>query len=155
MRVLAIGENGTKEFAQETFPEARVESVSLRPRKMQTDYDALLSYMVLPRVPFHQVDSVVKSWVGALKQGGEIVIFAPSLEWAAYQVLSPERSPVLVMHLFGKQDNPTAFYTCGFTMLDLRALCAKHGIAVTHAQTGVYMLGEYECECHIVRGVKR
>jgi len=154
MKVLAVGSNGTKELAASMF-DGQVDTAAIRPQKRQKDYDALLSYMVLPRIPFRKVGGVVKSWVEAVKEGGEIIIFAPSLEWAAYQVLMPEHSPALVHHMFGSQRDSTEFYCCGFTMMDLRSLCSKAGIAVTHAQTGEYQIGEYACECHIVRGVKK
>lgn len=154
-KILAIGNGGTKELAQELFGQAEVDTASLKPEKGQKDYDALLSYMVLPRLPFRKVEETVRAWVEALKVGGEIMIFAPSLEWAAVQVLTPGHNPALILHLFGAQTGPTEFYSCGFTMMDLRTMCGKLGIAVTHASTGEYMIGEYACECHSVRGVKK
>lgn len=149
MKVLAIGEQGVVDFVKDMYPEGVVERVALRPRNMHKDYDALVSYMVLPDVEFNKTSEIVKSWVDTLKQGGEFVLFCPSLEWAAYQILSPQRSPVLLRHLFGKK------HRSGFTMLDLRTILSKAGIAVTHAQTGEYTIGEYSCECHILRGVKK
>ncbi len=154
-KILAIGENGTKELAQELFPEATVETALLKPGKKQSGYDAILSYMVLPRVSFREIETVTRAWVEALKPGGEIVIFVPSLEWAAVQILSPDRSPALILHLFGMQKQPGEYYSSGFTMLDLRSLCNMLGIAVTHASTGEYMIGDQACECHTVRGIKK
>jgi hypothetical protein len=154
-KILAIGENGTKELAQELFQQEEIDIAATGPDKKQKEYDALLSYMTLARVPFRKVDEVVKSWVDALKQGGEIVIFVPSLEWAAVQILSPERSPALILHLYGMQTKPSEFNSCAFTFLDLRSMCSLAGIAVTHASTGEYMIGEHACECHSVRGIKK
>jgi hypothetical protein len=155
MKVLAIGENA-KDFAQEIFPEAEVDATPLLPgKKRRTDYDSVLSYLALPRVPYRDVMRTVKVWVEALKPGGELTLMVPSLEWAAVQILSPERSPALIVHLFGEQGSRERFHTSGFTMLDLRSLCSMCGIAVTHASTGEYMIGENACEMHTVRGVKK
>lgn len=153
MKILAIGDNA-KELAQQVFEQTEVDTAHLKPDKKQK-YDKMLSYMVLPRVSYRKVEDVFKSWVDALNPSGELVIFVPSLEWAAVQILSPERNPALAVHLFGMQDKPSEYYSCGFTMMDLRALCARMNIAVTHASTGEYLIGEYICECHTVRGVKK
>lgn len=154
MKVLAIGENA-QDFAQEIFPEAEVDTTPLLPGKKRTDYDSVLAYMVLPTVPFRDVMRTVKAWVEALKPGGELTLMVPSLEWAAVQILSSERSPALIVHLFGEQGKQTRFHASGFTMLDLRSMCSMAGIAVTHAATGEYMIDENVCEMHTVRGVKR
>jgi hypothetical protein len=154
MKVLAIGENA-RELAQEIFPEAEVDTTPLLPGKKRTDYDSVLSYMVLPRVSYRDVMKTTKAWVDALKPGGELTLMVPSLEWAAVQILTPERSPALAVHLYGEQGNPQRFHSSGFTMLDLRSLCSMVGIAVTHAATGEYMIGENVCEMHTVRGVKK
>lgn len=154
VRVLAIGENA-EEFAKEIFPEAQIDAAPLLPGKHRTGYDSLLSYLALPRVPYRDVMRTVKAWVEALKPGGELTLMVPSLEWAAVQILSSERSPALIVHLFGEQGSRERFHASAFTMLDLRSLCALAGIAVTHASTGEYMIGENPCEMHTVRGVKK
>jgi hypothetical protein len=155
-KILAIGE-GAQDLARDLYGQNEIETTTLTPGKKRTDYDAILSYMALPRVPFRSVEEVAKTWMDALKVGGEMVIFVPSLEWAAVQVLTPsgERNPALILHLFGAQNKPTEYYSCGFTMMDLRSLCTKIGLAVTHASTGEYMLGDHSCECHTVRGIKK
>ncbi len=153
-KVLAIGENGT-DLARELFGQEEIDTAQLKPGKGQGEYDALLSYMVLPRLPFRKVEETARAWVDALKPGGEMVIFCPSLEWAAVQILSPDHNPALILHLFGAQTGPGEFHSCGFTMMDLRTMCGKLGIAVTHASTGEYMIGENVCECHSLRGVKK
>lgn len=144
MKVLAIGENA-KDFARDIFPEAEVHTKS----RGGEDFDAVLSYMCLQTVHFTQAMNTVKLWADSLRKGGELTLMVPSLEWAAVQVLSKEKSPVLMAHLFGK-DNRS-----GYTMMDLRALCAMNGIAVTHAATGEYTIGEHVCELHTVRGLKK
>jgi len=153
-KVLAIGENA-RSLAQEIFPEAEVDTTPLLPGKKRTDYDSVLSYMALPLVPYRDVLKTAKAWVEALKVGGELTLMVPSLEWAAVQILSPERSPAFVVHLFGEQSKPGRFHSSGFTMLDLRSLCSMVGVAVTHASTGEYTINEHVCEMHTVRGIKK
>jgi predicted SAM-dependent methyltransferase len=154
MRVLVIGENAIP-FAREIWQEAEIETSTIEPGKKRTDYDSLLAYMVLQRVPYRDVLKIIKGWVEVLKPGGELTVMVPSLEWAAVQVLSKERSPVLLVHLFGGQDNPERFHHSGFTMLDVRSLCSRAGVAVTHAATGEYTIDENVCEMHTVRGIKK
>jgi predicted SAM-dependent methyltransferase len=154
MKVLAIGENA-RNLAQDIFPEAEVDTTPLLPGKRRTDYDSVLSYMALPCVPYREVMKTARAWVDALKPGGELTLMVPSLEWAAVQILSPERSPALTLHLYGEQSNPQRFHSSGFTMLDLRSLCSMVGVAVTHASTGEYTINDNVCEMHTVRGVKK
>jgi hypothetical protein len=144
VKVLAIGENA-KEFAKDVFPDDDVHTKS----RGAKDFDAVLSYMCLQTVEASSAMNTVKAWVASLKDGGEFTMLVPSLEWAAVQILSKEKSPVIMAHLFGK-DNRS-----GYTMIDLRALCSMAGIAVTHAATGTYQIGEHEAELHTVRGIKK
>jgi hypothetical protein len=153
-KVLAIGENA-QDLARELYEQSEIDTTTLTPGKKRTDYDAILSYMALQRVPFRQVEEVAKSWVEALRPGGEVVLFVPSLEWAAMQILSPEPNPALIVHLFGMQKTPGQFNASAFTLMDLRSLCSRIGIAVTHASTGEYVIGEHTCEMHSIRGVKK
>lgn len=154
MKVLAIGENA-QNFAREIFPDAQVHTSTVKPGKDRKEYDSLLAYMCLHQVPYREAVETVKSWVNCLKKGGELTILVPSLEWAAVQILSKEKSPVLMVHLFGMQDKAEHYHSSAFTMLDLRSLCSLSGVAVTHASTGVYNIGEHEAELHTVRGLKK
>jgi hypothetical protein len=153
-KVLAIGQDA-QDLARELYGQSEIDTTTLTPGKKRGDYDAILSYMALPRVPFREVERVAKSWVDALRVGGELVLLVPSLEWAAVQILSPNPNPALIIHLFGEQTSPQKFNASAFTLMDLRALCSRIGIAVTHASTGEYMIGEYACEMHSLRGIKK
>jgi hypothetical protein len=144
MKILAVGENA-KEFAKDIFPDADIHTSS----KNKEDFDSVLSYMCLQTVHYPHAFQTVKGWADCLKQGGELTLMVPSLEWAAVQILSKERSPVLMTHLFGN-DNKS-----GYTMIDLRAMCSMADIAVTHAATGEYTINESVCEMHTVRGIKK
>jgi len=144
MKVLALG-NNAKEFANSLWPEADV----YQNAKGDRDFDAVLSYLNLQTVHYANAMLTVKQWADCLRQDGELTIMVPSLEWAAVQILSKEKSPVIMQHLFG--DN----HRSGYTLMDLRAICSMCGIAVTHAATGLYQIGEHEAELHTVRGIKK
>jgi len=154
MKILAVGTDAAG-VARELFGEGEIESTPLLPGKKRTDFDALLSYMVLPKVSYREADAALKAWLEALKPGGEMVVFVPSLEWAARQVFTTPRSPAFLPHLFGLHDKPNEHFVSGYTLLDLRSFCFRAGLAVTHASTGEYTINEIICECHIVRGVKK
>lgn len=154
MKILAVGTNAAS-VAQELFPDNEIDSTPMLPGKKRTDYDALLSYMVLPKLSYREADETMKAWLDALKQGGEMIIFVPSLEWAARQVFATPRSPAFMPHLFGAPDKHNGHYVSAYTLLDLRSVCFRAGLAVTHASTGEYTINEFICECHSVRGVKK
>lgn len=156
MRVLAVGNSDAVSVAQELFAEGEIDSTPMLPGKKRTrQYDALLSYMVLPKLSYHEADDAMKAWLEALKPGGEMIIFVPSLEWAAKQVFATPRSPAFMPHLFGVPDKHNGHHASGYTFLDLRSVCFRAGLAVTHASTGEYTINEFICECHSVRGVKK
>jgi len=154
MKVLAIGENA-KPFARELWDDAQIDESTLLPGKKRTDYDSLLAYMCLQQVSHREVVKTIQGWMDCLKKGGELTIMVPSLEWAAVQVFSHDRSPVLMHHLFGPQDKPGKFHASAFTMLELRSLCSIVDLAVTHASTNEYMIGEHVSEMHTIRGIKK
>lgn len=154
MKVLVIGENAAH-FAREIWDDAQIDTTTLIPGKGRKDYDAVLSYMNLPKIPYQKVLTTVKAWVETLRTGGELTIMCPSLEWAAVQILSPERNPALIIHLFGTQDKNEHYHASGYTLMDLRTLLSMAGVAVTHAATGEYSINDNVCEMHAVRGVKK
>ena len=154
MKVLAIGD-GADQVARQFWPEAQVDKTEARPGKKRTDYDAVVSYHVLPTISIHENLSAVKTWAECLRPGGELHLFTPSLEWAAEQVLEETPSPALPVHLYGMQRGQGQFYVSGYTMRDLRYLCDRAGLAVKHARAGTYTIGEHECEMHLVIGVKQ
>lgn len=153
MKVLCIG-YGAEQVARQFWPEAQIDKTELRPGNKRRDYDAVVSYHALPLVSIRENQEAVNAWVECIRQGGELYLFTPSLEWAAEQILSEEPSPALPLHLFGMQTRQGEFYVSGYTMRDLRYLCDKAGLAVKFAKAGTYTIGEHECEMHFVVGVK-
>ena len=154
MKILAIGD-GADQVARQFWEDAQIDKTEIKPGKKRADYDAVVSYHALPSVSIHENLSAVNAWVECLKDGGELHLFTPSLEWAAEQILSESPSPALPLHLYGHQRRQGEFYVSGYTMRDLRYLCDKAGLAVKHARAGTYTIGEHECEMHLVIGVKK
>lgn len=149
MKVLQIGQGS--ELVKQFYPDAEIDVVAMKPKK-NTRYDAVVAFMVLQKVFIKDITNTLKMWVDALNVGGTIVILVPSLEWAAFQILTPEPNPALYRHLYGTKDNPV---NSMYTMMMLRHYLASAGIAVTHAKTGEYTLGEYTADCHIIEGTKK
>lgn len=150
MKTLAVG-TGADLVAQELFG-GEIDHTPLLPGKKRTGYDALLSYMALCKVPRSKADETMRAWMEALNPGGEMVLFVPSLEWAAEQIFTQKRSPALMAHIYGTEKDP---YMSGYTLLDVRSYCFRAGLAVTHASTGEYTINDFVCECHTVRGIKK
>lgn len=152
--ILAVG-NGAEQIALQLWPGAVIDTTPLKPNKKQAAhlYDAILAYHVLPRLSYLDATRAVREWVACLRPGGELQLYVPSLEWAAEQILAEKPSPALAFHLYG---NHTAreFFISGYTMRELRALCERVGIAVTHASAGEYTIGDEPCELHLVVGLK-
>lgn len=121
-------------------------------------YDLIVSYHDLQRVPYWDAVKEVKAYAHRLKPGGELLIFVPSLAWAAEQVLMAEPSPLIKYHLFGSKHRGRPNKN-GFTMRELRDVCERAGIAVTHAAAGeytvIYQNEAFQAEELLIRGVHR
>jgi predicted SAM-dependent methyltransferase len=157
MRVLAMGAGG-KDFAEEIFEGVKdlvVDTTDTKPGRRQRGYDALISFMVLNRIPYPDLEKTLKLWLEALNPGGEMLIMFPSLEWAARQILLAEKpSPIVNAHLFGAQRNMNDFYHGAYTLLQMRGILQNFGLKVTHVSTGEYEISGHPAEVHSIRGLK-
>jgi predicted SAM-dependent methyltransferase len=129
------------------------------PPELYEKLDGLLASHVLEHFSYWKTDEVLAGWIRCLKEGGEIHILVPSLEWAAREVLSENPSPAVYAQLYAGQINQWDVHLTGFTMRKLRALLEKSGISVNVARTGVYHLqvgkvGVFEAMQHYISGVK-
>jgi len=155
MRILAIGAGAGQIAQQYENPEIEVAPLVASKKQKKEPFDVVVSYLTLQTVSLREGQSVLNDWAACLKQGGEFVLFVPSLEWAAEQILSPKPSPATLIHLYGPQNKQTNFYVSGYTMNMLRNMCETAGINITHARSGEYMINEEICEMHLVRGTRR
>lgn len=129
------------------------------PPELYGQLDGLLASHVLEHFSYWNTEKVLAGWIRCLKEGGELHILVPSLEWAAREVLSENPSPAVYAQLYAGQVNQWDVHLTGFTMRKLRQLLQKNGISVNVARTGVYHIrvgtfGEFEAEQHYVAGVK-
>lgn len=85
-------------------------------------------------------------------------MFVPSLEWVAREILAEEPSVLMLIHIYGPQNNKENFWLSGYTMRRLRVDMEDVGFAVTTAKVGYYtmVIGEKDvsAEQHYVVGRK-
>ena len=129
------------------------------PPELYGKLDGLLASHVLEHFSYWKTDKILEGWLRCLKDGGEIHILVPSLEWACREILSEQPSPAVYGQLYAGQVNTWDVHLTGFTMRKLRALFEKAGVAVHTARTGVYHIrvgsvGEFPAEQHYIAGVK-
>lgn len=139
-------------------PDILADAASL-PEEMIGKFDGFLASHVLEHFSYWNTETVLAGWVKCLKDGGELHILVPSLEWAAREVLSERPSPAVYAQLYAGQVNQWDVHYTGFTMRKLRQLMERVGISVHTAKTGVYhirvgSLGEFEAHQHYIAGVK-
>jgi hypothetical protein len=128
------------------------------PKGWKDQYDTILAYQQLQRVTNAAVMDTLKNWRNALKPGGELHIFVPSLEWACREILNEETSPMTFIHINGVQNNEENFWLSVFTMRRLRVDLPDAGFEVVTAKVGYYSMviegQEFRAEQHYVVGRK-
>jgi predicted SAM-dependent methyltransferase len=129
------------------------------PSELYGKFDGFLASHVLEHFSYWKTELVLGGWVKCLKDGGELHILVPSLEWAAREVLSERPSPAVYAQLYAGQVNQWDVHLTGFTLRKLRQLFERVGVNCHTATTGVYhirvgQLGEFEAHQHYVAGVK-
>ena len=160
MKVLTLG-IGSEKLAKNLWGEAgtikTTKSLTL-PKGWKEQYDVILAYQVLQRVSNAAVLTTLRNWRNALKPGGELHIFVPSLEWVAREILNEEPSPMMLIHIFGVQNTEENFWLSGFTMRRLRVDLPDAGFAVKTAKVGYYSMNiqgvEFQAEQHYIVGRK-
>ncbi len=148
----------TLDVDKEQKPDIVADAADMPP-ELYGKLDGLLASHVLEHFSYWSTNKVLAGWVKCLKEGGELHILVPSLEWAARQVLSENPSPAIYAQLYAGQVNQWDVHLTGFTMRKLRQLFEKEGLAVHTARTGIYhlnvsTLGVFPAEQHYIVGVK-
>lgn len=155
-KILAVG-LGAEAVVRQFYEDVEIEvAVKKLPNKK---FDVLVSYMALPLLPFRKIHGTIRNYFDCLNDGGELILFLPSLEWAAEQILADTFNPAVSAHLYGDQNDSSRFYGSGYTMRDARVFLERAGFATTHASRGEYVVRidgtEYFPEMHILRSVKK
>ena len=159
MRVLTVG-TGSEKLAKELWPESTLKiATSLQfPKGWGGQYDIVLAYRALQRVPNAAVNKTLKNWYHVLKPGGELHLFVPSLEWASREILNENPSPMTFITIFGTQMNEETFWLSGYTMRRLRVDMEDVGFKVEVAKVGYHSEiineQEFQAEQHYVVGRK-
>lgn len=127
-------------------------------------FDGLFASHVLEHFPYRMTAEVLTEWAKLLKDGGEMHIVVPSLEWACREVLAENPNPGVIPHMFGGQTTQWDGHYVMFTMRGLRASMQRAGLNVVAARTGPYMIRVgmnpdgsdrvVEAEQHYVKAVK-
>jgi Uncharacterized protein conserved in bacteria len=121
------------------YPDAEVtrwDFVSPIPPEFVGQFDAVMANNALQRFNYMASITALAAWAQCLKEGGELHVVVPSLEWACREVLSENPSPVCMIVLYGGQGGDGSIHTSGYTMRLLRAHFDKIGLGVTKARTG-------------------
>lgn len=130
------------------------------PSNLKLRFDGILASHVLEHFSYWKTEEVLRGWVDCLKDGGELHVLVPSLEWAAREVLSERPSPAVYAQLFAGQVNQWDVHLTGFTMRKLRHIMESVGLSVHTARTGIYHVrvagfpNEFEALQHYIAGVK-
>lgn len=171
LRVLEIGA-GPKPQAYKLLPYATVETMDVdqqynptylhdattMPEGLYGLFDVVFASHVLEHFPWYDTLNVLKEWRKALKVGGQLHVFVPSLEWAAEQILSDQPSKAVDGHLYAGCITEWDVHKAGFTLRKLRQLFEHAPLSVVMAGSGSYpirIMGEIcEAEQHYVIGVR-
>lgn len=91
------------------------------PEEMYDKYDILFVSHVLEHIDRVKVLDTLRNLRKILKEGGEIWVIVPSLEWAANQIVMQDTLPTSVQAvIFGGQLTEYDYHKCGFTLASLR-----------------------------------
>ncbi len=148
----------TLDVDKEMKPDVLCDAADMPP-ELYGKLDGLLASHVLEHFSYWTSDNILDGWIKCLKDGGELHILVPSLEWAAREVLSENPSPAVYAQLYAGQVNQWDVHLTGFTMRKLRQLFERAGLNVNLARTGIYhirvgTLGEFEAMQHYIVGIK-
>lgn len=144
--VLEIGP-GPKPQAQDVFPGAKIVTMDADeqykpdilgnarniPDDQKGKYDAVFASHVLEHFPWFESVNVLKEWATALKQGGELHVLVPSLDWIGKQIVSETPSRGTIPLLFGGITTQWDAHFAGFTMRSLRATFEAAGLRAQRA----------------------
>lgn len=105
-------------------------------------YDMVICNHVLEHLERTDVPEALANLRDCLKEGGELRLAVPSLEWVASQILSPDgANPIVLPVIYGQEEPAHEHHRCGFTLHWLRELVQQAGMIPRRANQGVFHLG--------------
>ena len=101
-------------------------------------YEVLFLSHVLEHIERSKVGVVLANLKSALKDGGELWIIVPSLEWVGRELTKDKPSPVTLAAIYGSQTNEWQYHKSGYTLYLLRQLIMKSGMIARQAYQGPF-----------------
>jgi SAM-dependent methyltransferase len=144
---------GTQDTAQFFFPNATVLRLDADPEfnsdyvhdirepfpdEIKGKFDIVFLSHVLEHIDRALVHDTVMGLKSCLKDGGELWIIVPSLEWVGHELTKDRPSPVTIAALYGSQTNEWQYHKTGFTLFHLRTLIEKVGMIPRQAYQGPF-----------------
>lgn len=136
------------------------------PEELQGTFDLVIASHVLEHIPQHLVVNTLRNLRDALKDGGELQIYVPSMDWVAEELYFRPRvmgrlpSPVVWSATYGMgidpetgQENVFQMHKSGFTIMDLRHLFKVLGIVERHFGQGHFTIVTGLGEEHVARQI--
>ena len=151
----------SEELAKQFWPDGELTTWTGNPLRPPSNYknrfEHVFAYQVLQLAWNDEAQEVLERWQACLKEGGELHIFVPALEWAVNSYNIDDQPKNLWGHLYGfdkKQPHHGIW-----DMRLLRADCMRADLAVVEARAISYEIeigGEsYQAGLHYVHAVKR
>ncbi len=110
------------------------------PEETKGRFDVVFLSHVLEHIDKDLVLDTVGHLKSALKDGGELWIIVPSLEWVGHELTKDRPSPVTLAAIYGSQTNEWQYHKSGFTIWHLRSLIDKVGMIPRQAYQGPFTI---------------
>ncbi len=108
------------------------------PDEIKGKFDIVFLSHVLEHIDRVKVYDTVTYLKSALKDGGELWLIVPSLEWVGQELRKDRPSPITLAALYGSQSNEWQYHKTGFTLYNLRTLIEKVGMVPRQAYQGPF-----------------
>lgn len=111
------------------------------PKELLNKFDLVWMSHVLEHIDRNKVHDVTKNVSKALKNGGELWILVPSLEWSMTQ-FDRVKGTNTAFHLmmYGGQQNEYDYHKAAFTLMDLRFIMEKVGLVTRRAYQTPFLI---------------
>lgn len=131
------------------------------PDNLISRFDLVFMSHVLEHIDRGKVENAVRNVSRALKNGGEIWIMVPSLEWVVER-FDPFKGTDMVLHamLYGGQQSEFDYHRCAFTLFDLRMIFDRVGLVTRRAYQTTFLLEDLshdvakECVQNVIIGMR-
>ena len=108
------------------------------PKETMGRFDIAFCSHILEHVERAVSLQVIKNLKATLKDGGELWIIVPSLEWCGKELLKDKPSPIVLAAIYGSQETKWQYHHTGYTLHLLRQLVEKAGLVARSAYQGPF-----------------